>query len=191
MAVKLQPPIVKQNPLLLTYDKTKNWSPIKFSSYLTIIDYIPIYEKDKYIPFVNKKVYTLINSDNIIKCHQCGRQGTHIVTYGHNNEPPQAIHIDIFCRSPRGMVLMNLDHILPKALGGIRSIKNLRPMCQPCNIKRGSDLSYQEFIQIISELPKYLVDSGRARQRFAKFVSLVELFWDSNEYNYRYKKVII
>ena len=36
---------------------------------------------------------------------------------------------------------MTVDHIVPKSMGGTNNIGNLRPLCQECNVNRGSDMT--------------------------------------------------
>jgi len=37
--------------------------------------------------------------------------------------------------------MMTRDHIIPKSLGGIDSVQNLRPGCEVCNGGRGSKMN--------------------------------------------------
>jgi len=42
------------------------------------------------------------------------------------------------------LVLMNRDHIIPKSLGGVDDIANLRPACEVCNGGRGNVMAPDE-----------------------------------------------
>jgi len=34
--------------------------------------------------------------------------------------------------------MMTVDHIVPKSKGGLRTLDNLQPMCENCNVKKGN-----------------------------------------------------
>lgn len=46
-------------------------------------------------------------------------------------------HWDIYTDD---LILMNIDHIVPKKEKGGNTIENLQPMCFPCNTKKGHKL---------------------------------------------------
>lgn len=35
-------------------------------------------------------------------------------------------------------VLITMDHIIPEANGGLKTLENLQPLCEPCNVRKGS-----------------------------------------------------
>ena len=58
------------------------------------------------------------------------------------------------------LVMMTRDHIIPKSLGGVDRIANLRPGCEDCNSQRGSKMTKgdKKFMDAHPEL----IDPGRA-----------------------------
>lgn len=52
------------------------------------------------------------------------------------------INEDAYCtncgRSNDGSIPFHIDHIKPHSHGGSNNIENLRPLCAPCNLKRGN-----------------------------------------------------
>lgn len=60
------------------------------------------------------------------------------------------------------MVLMTQDHIIPKSLGGVDSIANLRVGCAICNRERGSKMSAADN-KFMLQHPE-LIDPVRLRQ---------------------------
>ena len=69
------------------------------------------------------------------KCDRCGLEGTEILRTMDNGG---AIRVDLFAVKEGRYVLMNRDHILPASKKGPNHLWNLRPMCEPCNSKRGN-----------------------------------------------------
>jgi hypothetical protein len=57
------------------------------------------------------------------------------------------------------LVLMNRDHIIPKSLGGVDDVANLRPACEVCNGDRGNTLDPDE-LQFRKDNP-HLIDRYR------------------------------
>lgn len=138
----------------------------------------------------NKPIFQFIK-DNTILCVCCHRKGTHVITYRQIGEPPGTLHTDVFCQTPRNMVLMTVDHILPVSLGGFDRITNLRPMCARCNSKRGNDITYDEMIMIISNLNNHInIRSVHMMKKFNQFVSLVDLTPKTIEYNSNYTQKV-
>jgi 5-methylcytosine-specific restriction endonuclease McrA len=57
------------------------------------------------------------------------------------------------------VVMMTRDHIIPKSLGGVDSIENLRPACEICNGKRGTKMNKAD-TKFMVENP-HLIDEQR------------------------------
>ena len=69
------------------------------------------------------------------KCYNCGLEGTEVL---HTVDSGGGHHIDLYAVKDDVYHLLNRDHILPASLGGPNHLWNLRPMCEPCNSKRGN-----------------------------------------------------
>ena len=72
-------------------------------------------------------------------CVRCGREGSHFYVERHPNETQGGKHLNLYAVDPDGTeVLMTVDHIVPKSLGGSNDLSNLQPMCMPCNQEKGN-----------------------------------------------------
>lgn len=69
------------------------------------------------------------------KCSKCGLEGTEVL---HTVDKGGGHHIDLYAVKDGHYVLINRDHILPASMKGPNHLWNLRPMCEPCNSKRGN-----------------------------------------------------
>ena len=70
------------------------------------------------------------------KCHYCGIEGNAVLI---TEDGGHGKHADVFHVKKNGKyVLMTRDHIRPASLKGDESIWNMRPMCAPCNHRRGN-----------------------------------------------------
>jgi 5-methylcytosine-specific restriction endonuclease McrA len=58
-----------------------------------------------------------------------------------------------------GVKMMTRDHIIPKSLGGVDHVANLRPGCSPCNEARGNEVD-PEVTRFAQEHPE-LIDEER------------------------------
>lgn len=47
------------------------------------------------------------------------------------------VHVNVFCRGEYRQA--NLDHIVPRARGGQNDPRNLRWLCDSCNLAKGAD----------------------------------------------------
>jgi 5-methylcytosine-specific restriction endonuclease McrA len=56
------------------------------------------------------------------------------------------IHWDVYTDS---MILMNVDHIVPKHHGGNNYIKNLQPLCLNCNCLKGDRMITNEELAVL------------------------------------------
>lgn len=87
--------------------------------------------KAKYIGITRMRVFAVHGC----KCTKCGLEGTEVLR---TMDKGGGIHIDLYAVDNGRYVLMNRDHILPASKGGPNHLWNLRPMCEPCNSKRGN-----------------------------------------------------
>lgn len=78
-----------------------------------------------------------------VKCCNCRNEGIRLI---HHCNHLSATHIDLYTRD---LVLMTVDHIVPKSFGGNSSIENLRPMCELCNSRRGNHISKNDLHEIL------------------------------------------
>lgn len=62
------------------------------------------------------------------KCFNCDRVGTRLILC-------QDGHLDLYTQD---LVLINIDHIIPKSKGGKSTLENLQPSCEICNQKKGA-----------------------------------------------------
>lgn len=73
------------------------------------------------------------------KCVHCNTVGNVIIK---SRDKGGQINYDLYrCnKHGNGRVLMTVDHIIPKCLGGTWNIENLQPMCCKCNQRKGDTL---------------------------------------------------
>lgn len=78
-----------------------------------------------------------------VTCVVCSRCATHVIAWRDlrylQEVGSRGLHIDLLCVEKDGTeVLMTADHIVPKSLGGPKSVENFQPMCAPCNQAKGN-----------------------------------------------------
>lgn len=74
-----------------------------------------------------------------IQCWNCGCAADRWIADKGQNDKIGVPVLNLYgTRSDGQLVLMNRDHIIPKSLGGIDNIANLRPACEICNGQRGN-----------------------------------------------------
>lgn len=96
----------------------------------------------------------------------CDRVGTRLIL---NRDNGGSLHVDIYTDD---LVLMNVDHRIPKADGGTWDLDNLFPMCQPHNTKKGN-IPLDEYLMNGGHQKNYKkVDRKNIRyiKRWRKFV---------------------
>ena len=98
-----------------------------------------------------------------ILCHFCGCQADRWVSEKGRKDHLGHPVLNLFATNRDGqVVLMTRDHIIPKSLGGIDAVANLRPACGPCNEQRSNEVS-PEVIRFAQEHPE-LIDEGRIKR---------------------------
>lgn len=65
-----------------------------------------------------------------IVCAKCGIKGEYFAL---ETDKGGGIHLDLYGKNGEEEVLMTIDHIVPKALGGSNEMINLQVMCKICN----------------------------------------------------------
>lgn len=90
-----------------------------------------------------------------IKCWSCGCEAVKWISRCHRNTAlDKAPVLNLYAKNKFGVeVMMTRDHIIPKSLGGLDSVPNLRPACQQCNEARGNEV-LPEVIKFAKEHPE-------------------------------------
>lgn len=82
----------------------------------------------------------LFNSKGF-NCVSCGLNGTVVKEFEGPDGPYVCIYGIRYVKDRYKYILMTADHIRPKTFGGSNGLKNLQPMCEECNRKKGSIVS--------------------------------------------------
>lgn len=96
-----------------------------------------------------------------IRCHFCGCQADRWVSEKGRRDRIGHPVLNLFAVKDGKVVLMTRDHIIPRSLGGVDAVANLRPACAPCNEDRSNEVN-PEVIRFAQEHPE-LVDEGRIK----------------------------
>ena len=74
-----------------------------------------------------------------IKCSNptCSRIGTRFIQTSPVKSKEIQLHWDIYTDD---LILMTIDHIIPKSKGGLNCMDNYQIMCSPCNNKKANHL---------------------------------------------------
>lgn len=121
-----------------------------------------------------------------IKCWQCGCVADRWIAERHPSDPARPT-LNLFATKwkkhkgrgwvPR-LVMMTRDHIIPKSLGGVDDLANLRPGCEICNGNRESDMNEADtaFMLAHPELisAERLKKAEAARRRAERNLSLAK-----------------
>lgn len=87
------------------------------------------------------------------KCVSCSREGTQLVKLQHKTIE-EFRPVDVFTSR---MILMTVDHIVPKSMGGGNTLDNMQPMCSPCNNKKSNhDMTNEELAIIVKEKVRWM-----------------------------------
>lgn len=89
---------------------------------------------------------------NDFRCVRCGVQGSHVIVYqqvGEVGKPGAAVHRDVFAVTDKKIVMLTVDHILPRSLAGKDCDPNRRVMCQHCNSRRGNKINRSDWAYIL------------------------------------------
>lgn len=100
---------------------------------------------------------------NDITCYQCGLLADRWILERGVNEPPGKPIMNLYGQNSNGhFVMMTRDHIIPKSLGGVDLVQNLRPACDTCNANRGNALNAADRKFMLAH-PE-LIDDNRVHQ---------------------------
>jgi len=79
-----------------------------------------------------------------IKCWSCGCVADRwVADQARNNKMGYPV-VNLYGIRDGRLVLMNRDHIIPKSLGGLDMVENLRPACAVCNTTRQNVITDEE-----------------------------------------------
>lgn len=82
------------------------------------------------------RIFALKGTD----CVACGAKGTFFAIERHvknGSLTPPKWHLNLYAADEKGNeVLMTVDHIVPRARGGLSTPENLQPMCARCNQRK-------------------------------------------------------
>ena len=97
----------------------------------------------------------LRSSNQPLKCWECGIEASCFIANKGQNDIVSKPVLDLFAEANGKYVLMTRDHIIPRSLGGINDVKNLRVGCQPCNSARGNSMN-EEDLKFMEEHPELI-----------------------------------
>jgi hypothetical protein len=82
-----------------------------------------------------------------IVCFCCGIIADRWVVGKHKHDRVGVPVMNLYAlNQKKELVMMTRDHIIPKSLGGIDIIENLRPACTLCNMLRGNELAEADLL---------------------------------------------
>lgn len=101
-----------------------------------------------------------------IKCWNCSCTADRwITTIGPNDQRSHPV-LNLYGVTKKGKLrLMTRDHIIPKSLGGVDDVANLRPACDVCNGQRSNHLSAEDEAFMIAN--PHLVNEERKQKGLA------------------------
>jgi len=76
-----------------------------------------------------------------IRCWECGAQADRWIAEKGQRDLYGAPVLNLYGLRDGKLVMINRDHIIPKSLGGVDDIANLRPACEVCNGSRGNEVT--------------------------------------------------
>lgn len=79
-------------------------------------------------------------------CIRCGVVGTLWLI---QQDPPAAPHLNLYADTEAGLVIMTIDHTIPRVKGGTSTLENLTVMCGPCNWRKGLE---EDCVGVMPEL---------------------------------------
>lgn len=95
-----------------------------------------------------------------IKCWRCSCEADRWIVDKDQNDLRSKPVLNLYATKAGVLVLMTRDHIIPKSLGGVDTVENLRPGCEDCNGNRGSKMNKAD--KKFMQLHPHLVDAERA-----------------------------
>lgn len=116
-----------------------------------------------------------------IKCWKCGCVADRwVLMLGPNDLVKSKPVLNLFAYKHGRLVMMNRDHIIPKSVGGMDTVKNLRPACEDCNGNRGNALEGEE-LEFAKAHPELIHKERQERGLSGLYKSLARLSPDKVE----------
>jgi len=79
-----------------------------------------------------------------VKCAHCGITGLFFAVEKSFAQDTKKYHLNLYGADKYGtLIMITVDHIIPKSKGGEDSIENKQPLCITCNGKKGDKLPDQ------------------------------------------------
>ena len=79
-----------------------------------------------------------------LRCWECGVEADRFIVKHHRNDQKKPPVLELFAHTGKSLVMMTRDHIVPKSLGGLDDVANLRPGCEKCNGRRKSTMNAED-----------------------------------------------
>jgi hypothetical protein len=74
-----------------------------------------------------------------LQCPACGLTGIVFILERSKSQNTKKCHWNLYGIKNGRLVMMTIDHIIPKSKGGLDIIENKQPMCIICNNKKGNN----------------------------------------------------
>lgn len=104
------------------------------------------------------------------KCISCGRDG--IVMMAQKHKADKNAHINLYSVGENGnLIMMTVDHTIPRSMMGRNHHENFEPMCTKCNGKKGPNCSLIDLLEYNSKHLKNLLKIEHKRT----YINFVEL----------------
>ena len=78
---------------------------------------------------------------NGITCKMCGLRAMYFCIEANTKNQ---WHLNLYALKNGEEILFTKDHIIPVSKGGETSPYNLQTLCQPCNLKKGCEITFKE-----------------------------------------------
>lgn len=76
-----------------------------------------------------------------IRCFNCGCKADRWIADKGKTDKSNKPVLNLYGIRRKKLVMINRDHIIPRSLGGVDAVKNLRAACDICNTKRGNKIT--------------------------------------------------
>ena len=107
-----------------------------------------------------------------LKCWCCGLFAERWVVEKHKNDLVGRPVLNPYALKKKILVMMNRDHIIPRSLGGLNVIENLRVSCEDCNSQRANSLNKEDKEFILTNKHLFSFDSFKLNKE--KMEALLE-----------------